>query len=434
MFVIVFVCLLTNRVPLRADKTPYLATVDCAKNAKKSIRLTPGLFLLMGFCHRLSTLTQNTTKDVKRSRQSFKNMVAIISYLVSKINKSSYKHLFDPTLSSYCKTRFWTMFNMLYLFSLHYNKISEVATTHFDCGHIITFSHSTLQSVIPCYESSMEQIVRLEKQTQPTIQRVIPSLILLLNDVCLVKEGDSSLVKLFKQRLKIQTNEVGVKSLTRVHYAACLLNPATRDLTPFGDEEKKEEAQAYIRDLVGVVQDYNDNNNQNNENDEVQVGGANRNDSDDRPAVSQNQRRVQHQAQQADFLRNMQQENKQNDENKDELDKYIEPKLDLTFVPTYKELKEMKNVDQRILNSNYYALLDNPMPWWRIRKAEKPVLEEVTSYILLGMAAQVKSESVFSIARRTVTDVRAMLSPDNVSNIVELHDWFLYKLKKFGKI
>ena len=62
------------------------------------------------------------------------------------------------------------------------------------------------------------------------------------------------------------------------------------------------------------------------------------------------------------------------------------------------------------------------------------VLEEVSSYIYLAMAAQVKSEGIFSVARRTVTDVRAMLSPDNVRNIVELHDWYLYKIDQYGKI
>ena len=44
-------------------------------------------------------------------------------------------------------------------------------------------------------------------------------------------------------------------------------------------------------------------------------------------------------------------------------------------------------------------------------------LEEVASYIFLAMAAQLtKSEGIFSLGRRTVTDVRAGLSRENVEN------------------
>ena len=53
------------------------------------------------------------------------------------------------------------------------------------------------------------------------------------------------------------------------------------------------------------------------------------------------------------------------------------------------------------------------MPYWRVKGSDMAVLQEVSSYIYLAMAAKVKSESIFSVARRTVTDVRAMLSPDN---------------------
>ena len=164
---------------MRADKTPYFCTVDSAKNTIKMVKVTPGLELLRGYCHRLSTTTQNMTAAAKRRSRRFKNVVACCDYFVAKINKSNHKSSFDPTLQSYCKTRFWTLWDELRRISCQYNKFSNVITNYFDMARALTFGKADLDDVLPIFESLMSEIKRLEKQTEPTIQRIIPSLMFL---------------------------------------------------------------------------------------------------------------------------------------------------------------------------------------------------------------------------------------------------------------
>ena len=61
-------------------------------------------------------------------------------------------------------------------------------------------------------------------------------------------------------------------------------------------------------------------------------------------------------------------------------------------------------------------------------------VREVTKHVMITQGAQSDAESVFSIGRRVVTDLRSRLKPDNVDSIVFLHDLYKYRLGKGEKL
>lgn len=168
-----------TRVPLNQLGYPHFTTVDCAGVMLKAIRTVDGLFLLMGACHRLSTTTQNMTRDTKKKKRKFKRMVGHTQKMVSTINKSSFKNKFSPTLTSYCKTRFWTLRDLLFRFHEQYEKATNLITNQFEKPYLVSYTKGDLGEVLPIFDELKHQIERLEKCKEPTLQRYIPSLMLL---------------------------------------------------------------------------------------------------------------------------------------------------------------------------------------------------------------------------------------------------------------
>ena len=249
--------------------------------------------------------------------------------------------------------------------------------------------------------------------------------------------GDGSNVKELKKQLKYHVDNVCVKNLTKAHYAAVILTPPTRDMVPFGDADAREEAIEYIREMLKFVNqkrkeeaEAKENNGQKKKPDAKNM--------DKKPTIKQ--KKMNQQTEQADWLFSlMQGNNDDEDENenenkreKDELDFYLEIEFKFDRDTKYEESKQLK--DMGAMANSFYYLLDNPMPFYRVNSGMMPGLEECASYIFIGDAAQTKSESIFSIGRRTVTDTRSLLNPNSVDAVVGLHDWYKYKLDKQGRI
>ena len=95
------------------EEYPHFVTVDCAASALKSIEVVKGTYRIRCICHRLSTTSKNMTKVVKKKRATFRKIIDNSRSIVKKINKSSHKNDFEPTLKPMVKTRFYTINDLL---------------------------------------------------------------------------------------------------------------------------------------------------------------------------------------------------------------------------------------------------------------------------------------------------------------------------------
>ena len=73
-----------------------------------------------------------------------------------------------------------------------------------------------------------------------------------------------------------------------------------------------------------------------------------------------------------------------------------------------------------------YALKDpgnveNVSEWWRDATSRYPKLSLVARKILAAPASSSASESVFSVAGRTITDLRLNLAPETLNSLLFLH-------------
>ena len=73
-----------------------------------------------------------------------------------------------------------------------------------------------------------------------------------------------------------------------------------------------------------------------------------------------------------------------------------------------------------------YALEDpgnveNVLGWWRDAASRYPKLSLVARKILAVPASSSTSESVFSVAGRTITDLRSNLAPETLNSLLFLH-------------
>jgi hypothetical protein len=77
------------------------------------------------------------------------------------------------------------------------------------------------------------------------------------------------------------------------------------------------------------------------------------------------------------------------------------------------------------------------LSWWKSNSMEYPTLSRIARDVLAVPASNVASESAFSMGRRTISDFRRSLTPQNVEALICLQDWIrasgiiALKLSKF---
>jgi hypothetical protein len=77
------------------------------------------------------------------------------------------------------------------------------------------------------------------------------------------------------------------------------------------------------------------------------------------------------------------------------------------------------------------------LSWWKSNSMEYPTLSRIARDVLAVPTSNVASESAFSMGRRTISDFRSSLTPQNVEALICLQDWIrasgiiTLKLSKF---
>ena len=66
--------------------------------------------------------------------------------------------------------------------------------------------------------------------------------------------------------------------------------------------------------------------------------------------------------------------------------------------------------------------ITNPLPWWKARRGDFPILSELVRRTLCVPASSAPSERLFSHAGLTIANDRARLLPENAANLVYVHD------------
>jgi hypothetical protein len=77
------------------------------------------------------------------------------------------------------------------------------------------------------------------------------------------------------------------------------------------------------------------------------------------------------------------------------------------------------------------------LSWWKSNSSEYPTLSKMARDVLAVPASTVASESAFSTGRRTISDFRSRLTPQNVKALICMQDWIrasgiiTFKLSEF---
>jgi len=146
---------------------------------------------------------------------------------VGRVKKSSYCCLLNSTLKTFIKTRWTSVFDMLYSISKNYAVLNDILRK-MELETLLSFPLITIQLIEDFFDCIKGYIKLLESSNKPNLQYVCPIVNELLNVVCVEFHDDCLAMKLLKKNLRNMVIEKIIPNIKTIHYIASILNQLTR--------------------------------------------------------------------------------------------------------------------------------------------------------------------------------------------------------------